>query len=152
MLNSPLVVTTQQVTPKDFHLAEYNDAEWGSINVPSNWEREGYGKPIYTNINFPFPRNPPNPPAEDNATGCYRLNFKVPEAFLNNDRRVHITFNGVDSSLTLWVNGEYIGYSQDSRLPAEFDITDALVSACLILCVRACGACASARAGFCVVV
>ena len=122
-LSFPLAI---QLTPEGFWAPSYDDAKWGSINVPSNWEREGYGKAIYTNINFPFKRDPPNPPAEGNATGLYRLNFKTPEAFLSSDRRVHITFNGADSSLTVWVNGEYIGYSQDSRLPAEFDITDAL--------------------------
>ena len=97
---------------------------WQPIVVPSNWQLQGYDKPIYCNVKYPFAVNPPVVP-KDNPTGCYRTVFTVTKEQLS--QRNHIVFEGVNSAFHLWCNGEYVGYSQDSRLPAEFDITKILV-------------------------
>ncbi len=105
--------------------------------MPGNWQlqprpqyegpddapgaRQGYKDfPIYTNVVYPFPATPPFVPAE-NPTGCYRTAFAVDPAW--EGRSVFLHFEGVDSAFYVWINGEEAGYSQDSRLPAEFDIT-----------------------------
>ena len=96
--------------------------EWATIPVPSNWELEGFGVPIYTNSRYPFsPVDPPRVPDDDNPVGSYVRTFTVPGAWL--DRQVTLHFGGVSSAFWVWVNGERVGYSEDSRLPAEFDIT-----------------------------
>ncbi|WOI37305.1 beta-galactosidase [Alteromonas sp. CI.11.F.A3] len=95
-------------------------ASWQSITVPSNWQMQGFDKPIYCNVKYPFPVNPPEVPS-DNPTGCYRTTFSATENTLQ--QRNHIVFEGVNSAFHLWCNGEYVGYSQDSRLPAEFNLT-----------------------------
>jgi len=95
---------------------------WAEIAVPGNWQMQGFGTPMYTNVQYPFPTDDmPRVPADDNPTGCYRRTFTVPEEW--DGRRIFLTFDGVDSAFHLWVNGEQVGYSQDSRLPAEFDVT-----------------------------
>ena len=95
---------------------------WRDISVPSNWMMEGFDKPIYTNIQMPIPNTPPHVPQDDNPTGLYRRTFNVPNEWI--DRKIILRFEGVDSAFYLWINGEKIGYSQGSRLPAEFDITE----------------------------
>jgi len=124
---------------ESFYLLNYNVSEWDNMPVPSNWELHGYGKPVYTNIMYPFPdagKNTrqniqikkgtyePNPPLvpEKNLTGCYVTEFEVPDCF--NCRDVFIDFAGVESCFYLWINGKQIGYSQDSKLNAEFKVTD----------------------------
>jgi len=99
--------------------------EWDHqpIRVPANWQLEGHDYPIYTNVKYPFPRNPPFVP-EDNPTGCYERNFDLPKDWEKDHTRV--IFDGVNSAFYLWCNGVFVGYSQDSRLPAEFDITEHL--------------------------
>ncbi|MFW8591227.1 beta-galactosidase [Glaciecola sp. 2405UD65-10] len=104
-------------------LAPNTDANWDSITVPSNWQMQGFDKPIYCNVKYPFPVNPPYVP-NDNPTGCYRTEFDVSEAKLKQCTR--IIFEGVNSAFHLWCNGEWVGYSQDSRLPSEFDLSDYL--------------------------
>ncbi|OAY82049.1 Beta-galactosidase [Ananas comosus] len=89
--------------------------------VPSNWQMHGFDRPIYTNVIYPFPLNPPYVPSE-NPTGCYRKSFRIPREWKG--RRILLHFEAVDSAFLAWVNGVHIGYSQDSRLPAEFEITD----------------------------
>jgi len=109
-------------------------AEWqftdlaaaGEIPVPSNWQMQGYDVPIYTNVNYPIPVDPPRVP-EDNPTGCYSLTFSVQDAWLTSGS-TRIVFEGVNSAFYLWCNGIWIGYAQDSRLPSEFDLTPALHS------------------------
>ncbi|MGF1747473.1 beta-galactosidase [Vibrio cionasavignyae] len=103
----------------------FDDASWASIPVPSNWQLQGFDKPIYTNVKYPFADTPPKVPS-DNPTGVYRLVFDM--ANLDPKQRHTLTFDGVNSAFHLWLNGRWIGYSQDSRLAAEFDITDALVA------------------------
>lgn len=122
--------------PKDFYLPDYDASEWDEIKVPSNWQIEGYGTPIYVNSQYPFradqPRVMGEPPSswttykERNAVGSYRRDFDLPAEW--EGRTVFITFDGVDSAFHLWINGLYVGYSTDSRTPAEFDITDYVVA------------------------
>ncbi|ATA18132.1 beta-galactosidase [Gibbsiella quercinecans] len=92
-----------------------------SIAVPGNWQLAGFDAPIYTNVKYPIPLNPPWVP-QDNPTGCYSRTFTVDEAWLAAGQ-TRIIFDGVNSAFYLWCNGHWAGYSQDSRLPAEFDLT-----------------------------
>lgn len=124
--------------PKDFYETDFDDSTWDRIPVPSNWQMQGYGIPLYTNVVYPFKKDPPlvmgepeehythYPEANRNPVGSYRHEFEVPEAW--DGRRVQLVFEGVDSAFYLWVNGSKVGYSQDSRTAAEFDITDYLKS------------------------
>ena len=104
-----------------------------TIKVPGNWQLQGYDKPIYTNVKYPFPCNPPFVPA-DNPTGCYSTSFTLPSHWTA-DSQTRIIFDGVNSAFCLWCNGQTVGYSQDSRLPAEFDLTPYLHSGENRLCV-----------------
>ncbi|KAJ7517559.1 hypothetical protein O6H91_21G029500 [Diphasiastrum complanatum] len=110
-----------EATPRDFYLGDFDDSFWKDLPVPSNWQMYGYDRPIYTNIIYPFPLNPPLVPTE-NPTGCYRRFFTLPPNWKG--RRIFISFEGVDSAFYAWINGILVGYSQDSRLPAEFEISD----------------------------
>lgn len=94
---------------------------WKKITVPGNWTTQGLDKPHYTNVQMPFPHDPPTVPT-DNPTGCYRTTADIPKTWRN--RRVVIHFGGAESVLQVYVNGHPVGMSKDSRLPAEFDITD----------------------------
>ena len=95
-----------------------------TINVPSNWQMDGYDAPIYTNVTYPIPVNPPYVPAQ-NPTGCYSLTFHIDDAWLD-EGQTRIIFDGVNSAFHLWCNGRWVGYGQDSRLPSEFDLSDYL--------------------------
>jgi beta-galactosidase len=111
--------------PDDFYRMDYKVSSWNEITVPANWELNGYGTPIYTNITYPFvPVDPPNVPDDDNPVGCYVREFDLPDSW--KDMKVTLHFGGVSSAFYVWLNGEFIGYSEDSMLPAEFDITDAV--------------------------
>lgn len=99
------------------------DAEWGAIQVPGNLQTQGYGKPHYTNVQMPWPHQPPHVPVA-NPTGVYRRTFAVPARW--NGRRVVIHFGGATSVLAVYLNGIPVGVSKDSCLPAEFDLTEAL--------------------------
>ncbi|MGE5224609.1 MAG: sugar-binding domain-containing protein, partial [Omnitrophica WOR_2 bacterium] len=110
--------------PADFYQVSYDDAGWRTIEVPGNWQLQGTGDtPIYTNVHYPFEPNPPFVP-QKNPTGCYRRTFLLDPAWQG--RQVRLVFESVDSAFFVWVNGQPVGYSQDSRLPAEFDITRSL--------------------------
>ncbi|WP_256874194.1 beta-galactosidase, partial [Citrobacter portucalensis] len=95
------------------------------INVPSNWQMDGYDAPIYTNVTYPIPVHPPYVPAQ-NPTGCYSLTFNIEDAWLE-EGQTRIIFDGVNSAFHLWCNGRWVGYGQDSRLPSEFDLSDYLL-------------------------
>ncbi|ABJ62412.1 beta-galactosidase [Leuconostoc mesenteroides subsp. mesenteroides] len=96
------------------------------IHVPSNWQLQGdYDVPVYTNVTYPFPVNPPYVPTE-NPVGAYSKKVFLDNKWLADNTESHVVFNGVGSAFYLWVNGEWVGYSEDSRLPAEFDITEEL--------------------------
>ncbi|MCW5964006.1 MAG: DUF4981 domain-containing protein [Bryobacterales bacterium] len=107
--------------PVGFQHLDYDASAWKLLPVPSNWELHGYGYPHYTNIVYPFPRNPPFIQHDLNPVGSYRRTFRVPPDW--NGRRVFLHFAGVSSAMYVWVNGQEVGYSQESRTPAEFDIT-----------------------------
>ncbi|SFF44618.1 glycoside hydrolase family 2 TIM barrel-domain containing protein [Curtobacterium sp. YR515] len=98
--------------------------EWGTIPVPAHWVLHGHGAPSYTNLQYPFPIDPPHPP-EENPTGDYRRTFDVPTSF-DAAARVLLRFDGVESHFRVWVNGVLIGWSTGSRLATEFDVTSVL--------------------------
>ncbi|KQX48727.1 glycoside hydrolase family 2 TIM barrel-domain containing protein [Paenibacillus sp. Root444D2] len=135
--------------PQDFYKVNEDVSRWKEIRVPGNWELQGYDAPIYTNIKFPFDMSnvndkhvlqpgrkgpvtdneflslrPPFVPS-NNPTGCYVRSFMVPDTW--KERDVFLQFDGVESAFYLWVNGEKVGYSQDSKLSAEFDVTTYLL-------------------------
>lgn len=114
------LVDKPKSTPEGFYSPSFSVANWDTIKVPSNWQLEGYDRPIYTNVQYPFTPDYPRVP-EDNPTGLYRTIFTIPDDW--DGRQVFINFGGVNSAFYLWVNGEQVGYSQDSMLPAEFNIT-----------------------------
>ncbi|MDT8393303.1 MAG: glycoside hydrolase family 2 TIM barrel-domain containing protein [Bacteroidales bacterium] len=109
--------------PEDFFKTSYSDKEWNSIAVPSNWELQGYGIPIYVNQPYEFTDDPvpPEIPDDYNPVGAYRTTFTIPPGWYG--REIFIHFGAVKSAMYLWVNGEKVGYSQGSKLPAEFNIT-----------------------------
>ena len=108
-----------EAVPASWLLQDLPDAS--TIPVPANWQMHGFDTPIYTNVQYPIPVNPPLVPKE-NPTGCYSLTFSTDAAWLNTGQ-TRIIFDGVNSAFHVWCNGSWIGYSQDSRLPAEFDLT-----------------------------
>jgi beta-galactosidase len=121
--------------PTGFYAADFDVSTWDQVDVPGNWQMQGYGTPVYSNIPYPFHKDPPRvmgqPPADftnfeaRNPVGSYRRSFYVPETWKNRD--VWLQFEGVDSAFYLWINGRAVGYSQGSRTPALFKITDYLV-------------------------
>ncbi len=108
--------------PKDFYKTNFNITNWKEIKVPSNWELQGYGIPIYSNITYPFPKNPPYIDHSDNPVGSYRRNFDLPANWTG--RRVYLHFEGGTSAMYIWINGEKVGYSENTKNPVEFDITN----------------------------
>jgi beta-galactosidase len=107
--------------PLDFYKTSFSDKDWKEIPVPSNWEIEGYDTPIYTNIVYPFPKNPPFVDNEYNPVGTYRRTFTVPASW--KDREVMLHFASVSGYMLVYVNGQEVGMSKVSKSPAEFDIT-----------------------------
>ena len=108
--------------PPNFHTDHFDTSSWQNITVPGNWQMQGHGKPNYSNVRYPYPVDPPHVPS-DNSVGCYRRNFAVPAEW--DGTRLFVTFDGVDSAFQVWVNGHFVGYSQGSHMPAEFEITEA---------------------------
>ncbi|GAA1535390.1 glycoside hydrolase family 2 TIM barrel-domain containing protein [Kribbella lupini] len=102
-------------------LKDPDTSGWDTISVPGHWQLQGYGAPAYTNIDYPFPLEPPYVPT-DNPTGDYVRTVQVPADFAG--ARIVLRFEGVDSRFALYVNGELVGWSSGSRLPSEFDLTD----------------------------
>lgn len=107
--------------PADFYRTDYDAGRWYSIDVPCCVEMRGYGIPIYTNVRYPHQRRPPFIGTAYNPVSSYRRSFTVPAGWAG--RPVFIRFDGVYSAFYLWVNGRRVGYSEDSKLPAEFNIT-----------------------------
>ena len=117
--------------PVNFNLEDYDVSDWGKITVPGNWQTQGYGTPIYININYPFVKNRPSvtsePPKEwtayenRNPVGQYITFVEITKEMLAKNIILH--FGGVHSALYLWINGQKVGYSQNSMSPAEFDVT-----------------------------
>ena len=107
--------------PEGFFKEDYNVNSWNTIKVPGNWEIQGYGVPIYTNIIYPHPKNPPFISHDDNPVGCYVREFDIPPTW--DGRRVYLHFESGLAAMYVWINGQYVGYSQVTKSPAEFDIT-----------------------------
>jgi len=138
-----LLAPAPEAVPENFWAQGFDTKEWSPIQVPGNWEVQGFGTPIYTNVIYPFHLNKDepylqkpsltgatagecflmNPPfvPRDNPTGCYVRTFELPTAWAG--KRIYVNFNGVESAFYLWINGRAVGYSQDSKIPAEFDLT-----------------------------
>jgi beta-galactosidase len=120
--------------PKDFFRTDYNDKDWKPIPVPGNWEVNGFGLPIYTNIIYPFP---PNPPFIDHSfapVGTYRTAFSVPDNWQGKDVILH--FGSVTGAMYVYVNGNPVGFSKSSKLPAEFKITPHLRQGANVLALQ----------------
>ncbi len=107
--------------PLGFEKEGYDISSWTDFPVPSNWEFKGYGQPIYLDEAMPFGGDPPYVPRENNPVGSYKRSFTVPNAWTG--RQVFLHFGGVNSAFYVWVNGKEVGYSEDSKTPAEFNIT-----------------------------
>ena len=115
--------------PINFYKPSFDVSGWDNIDVPSNWEMQGYGTPIYTNVTYPYLNNPPfiqpqqgyTAMKEPNPVGSYRRDFTLPQDW--QDKTIHLHFDGVYSAYYVWVNGKKVGYSQGSNNDAEFDIT-----------------------------
>lgn len=111
--------------PTDFFKTGFDDGKWGTMSVPGMWELNGYGDPIYLNWGYAwrehFKNNPPEVPVKDNHVGSYRRIIRVPDNW--NGKQVFIHFGSVTSNIYLWINGHFVGYSEDSKLEAEFDVT-----------------------------
>jgi beta-galactosidase len=101
---------------------EDDDPAWGELPVPSHWVLHGHGAPSYTNLQYPFPIDPPHPP-EENPTGDHRRTFELPSSF-DGAGRVLLRFDGVESHFRVWLNGTLVGWSTGSRLATEFDVTE----------------------------
>ena len=110
--------------PTTFQNIDYDDSEWTNIPVPANWEVEGYGHPIYLDERYPFTTKWPDAPADYNPVGTYRKTIELDREFLKEDVILH--FAGAKSAMYVYINGKYVGYSQGSKLPAEFNISDYL--------------------------
>ena len=114
--------------PTDFWRYDFNDKGWNDLQIPAVWELNGYGDPIYVNIGYAwrnqYQNNPPQVPTENNHVGSYRREFIIPASWQGKDIIAH--FGSVTSNIYLWVNGKYVGYSEDSKLEAEFDLTSYL--------------------------
>jgi beta-galactosidase len=107
--------------PLNFFESGFDDSNWSIIPVPSNWQMHGYDYPIYVNIQYPFKKDEPRIDGDFNPVGSYRYSYIIPESFAG--KRIIICFGAVNSAFYLWINGQKVGYSQDSKTPAEFDIT-----------------------------
>lgn len=136
------LVSNPAKVPEGFYRENYDKSDWNDIKVPGNWELQGFDYPIYTNVKYPFDMsntkshhiirpfvsegvknmelNPPYVP-ENNPTGCYITEFAISDEW--NCREIFVSFGAVESAFYLWINGKEVGYSQDSKLPAEFNLT-----------------------------
>lgn len=111
--------------PTDFYAIHYDDNHWGKMPVPGLWELNGYGDPVYLNIGYAwrghFTNNPPNVPIKNNHVGTYRRHIEIPKTW--DGKQVIARFGSVTSNIYLYVNGKFVGYAEDSKVAAEFDIS-----------------------------
>lgn len=110
--------------PKSFYQSDYDVSEWNEIPVPANWQLEGYGVPNYVNMRIDFTDKPVagELPLDRNPVGSYKRSFELPEAW--QDQRVYLYLGAIKSAYYVWINGDYVGFAQDSKSPSEFDITE----------------------------
>lgn len=116
----------------DFYKSDFDDSSWDDIKVPGNWEVQGFGDPIYVNATYEFTSrgfppywdapNPPLVPEEFNPTGTYRKEFEIPTSW--GDKDIIVSFDGIKGASYVYLNGEFVGMTKDSKLPARFNITD----------------------------
>lgn len=107
--------------PAGFEQPGFDSSNWSDIKVPANWQAEGFGQPRYNNITYPFPANRPLIPHDANPVGSYRRDIEIPAGWRGQDVILHIGAAG--SAYYVWVNGQEVGYSEDSKLPSEFNVT-----------------------------
>lgn len=115
------LVKSPDQRPYWFFKDDFDTRNWDDIEVPSNWEMKGYDVPIYVNINYPYKNDPPRIPHDYNPVGSYKRSFTVPSDW--KEKEVFLHFGAVASAFYVWVNEQLVGYSQDSKTPAEFNIT-----------------------------
>ncbi len=121
-------VKEPKLRPTEFYKESFNVSSWDEIDVPSNWEMKGYGTPLYVNVDQPFKKQPPyirawslDPSWDANPVGSYRRNFEIPANW--NNKEIFVNFGGIYSAAFIWVNGQYVGYTQGANNNHEFDIT-----------------------------
>lgn len=112
--------------PPVFYATSFDVSTWDEIPVPSNWERHGYGYPIYINVPYAFEIDEPNVPTEKNPVGSYRRDFDVPATW--DGDKIFLQFGAVSSAFYVWINGEYVGYSEGSKTASEFRVTDKIIA------------------------
>lgn len=107
--------------PTDFYKSSYDVSAWDELPMPSNWHLYGYDYPIYVNQPYPYPKNQPHAPTEFNPVGSYKRTFEVKKDWVGKEVFVHL--GGVNSGYYLWINDHYVGYNQDTKTGAEWNIT-----------------------------
>jgi beta-galactosidase len=114
--------------PQDFHAIDYSFSGWGEIAVPGHMELQGYGNPKYNDTRYSWDGieevMPHSIPKDNSPVGCYVREFTIPEDWDGN--KIFLSFQGVETAFNVWCNGKYVGYSEDSYTPSEFDITDCI--------------------------
>jgi beta-galactosidase len=118
------IVQNPSQRPTDFYATNLNDADWKNIQVPSNWELQGYDIPIYTNVTYPFPKNPPFIGGDYNPVATYRRTFTVADSW--NDKEIILHFGSISGYARVFLNGKEVGMTKASKTPAEFNITSFL--------------------------
>ncbi len=117
-----LFANTPEEVPQNFFAASFRDGKWRTIPVPSNWEMEGYGDPIFRNVPTPFKSNPPFVPREYNPTGAYRKTFELPSSWRG--QQIFLRMEKTQSASFVWINGRQVGYNEGGQEPAEYDVTE----------------------------
>jgi beta-galactosidase len=112
---------TPEGVPAGFFTGAFNDAEWDTIHVPSNWEMQGFGDPMFRNVSTPFPPKPPMIPREYNPTGAYRKTFTIPSSWKKEE--IFLRMEKTASASFVWINGHEVGYNEGAQEPAEYNIT-----------------------------
>ena len=120
--------------PVDFFKEDFKTGDWADIPVPANWEVQGYDRPVYLDEKYPFDTQWPDAPQDYNAVGSYRRNFEMPETWKGED--VFLQLGGVNSAVYVWVNGQEVGYSEDSKTPAEFNLTKYIRTGTNSICLQ----------------
>ena len=115
---------TPEGTPKNFFRSDFNDKNWANLPVPSNWEMQGYGDPLFRNVAQPFHANPPFVPREYNPTGSYRKTFVLPSGWKG--KQIFLRLEKTASASFVWMNGREVGYNEGAQEPAEYDVTNYL--------------------------
>lgn len=115
------LANTPEGIPSGFFNPGFNDSKWNNIQVPSNWEMQGFGDPLFRNVNAPFKADPPKVPREYNPTGAYRRSFTVPSDWKG--QQIFLRLEKAQSASFIWINGQEVGYNEGGQEPAEYDVT-----------------------------